>query len=262
MPTQIIVNGVTPTYKNVPRADVTPFYSAAAWVSAGNSFWGRGDTVDDSPSGAEFDILDRRPGSTRKFRQPSGQTDVTVDQAEGYLGGRSHIVMVDSDQFFDADTAVLPSTGEFAMYMAHHPTHQLADLFGAPGVTNALSTQMVNGVFRFAINSGTTTLQADTGRGSDLKNLDMIVGFIRQADGHIAIRYRLAGDTAWTEVVSGAAITNAITTTPRVGRKNTGSGSSYRLQTRWSDIILHSGAMSLDQRTAYENYLGGRNALN
>lgn len=261
MALQRLVTGAAPTYKNVPRLDITNLYPVAQWVTNGQAFWGRADGYDDTPASGLLDLNDRIAASTKLLSQPAGQTPIVPKADVGYLGDRRTLEFGQGagtavpSQHLDSAAGYLPTTGPFAIYMPVHPYSSVVDLIGGQDNRLGLFVTLVNGDLRFYVSSGGSSCTLSTGLGSALKNVNMLVGVIRRADGYLVARMRRQGQ-AWQQQVSGAANAAAIASAFRVGKvRSTSDASSNAFYGRMGEIIVHSGAMSAEQQASYEAYL-------
>lgn len=237
---------VQPFTGNIDPAfvDLQESYNIASLTTL--SYWGR-PTVTGSEGGFDIVFPDVR-GNGWKLKCPSSLTGtVTVSNEPGILAGAPTIrgEQVNTDTRLDlynaaGSASVIGTSGSttiepFAIYMAVNAWDGQCRLFGNVGVTNKLACNLVNLEIRFATNiSGgvdaciatvpTTNLIGAAGNSyygfygdtQLIANNDILLGFIRESDGTLKVRYRLPGDFAWTEVTGGPS-TNPIDRTLSFG---------------------------------------------
>lgn len=209
MPKQINVGG-TPTRKAWPRMRVDQQYDAAAWQSAGLTFWVDPDNVV-SPVTGVFEVLDKRPSSTDRMVQPTGYTAMIQDTKDGYLGGGKTIMAAllagagasdgsqsASYQWLESATGKLPTgvSANFSVWFTVHPFTATVDLGGSPiDANNGITVRLVNGVVQVRWNFTTQTL--DPGLGAlGLTNKGLIVGVTR-VSGVPTIHLFIEGEASW-----------------------------------------------------------------
>lgn len=259
---QLLMPGPASQYSNGPVADITTFVKVSEWVANGLGFWGRADGYDDTPAAGLLDVTDRRPGSTLFLNQPAGQIAIIPKSDAGYLGGRKTLEFgagtgsIADKQWLDNSSALMPTAGPFAIYLAVHPYSSVMDLLGAPDDRSKLYCTVVNGIVRMQVANSGANVTLDTGLGTSLKNRDLLIGFIRQSDGFLKLRLRKQGDAAWSESLSAAANAGAIVANLRCGRvRNTADAGSNNFYGRWGGMLVQPGNLPAEQQTPFESYL-------
>ncbi len=263
----VLKGGTAPVNVNGrPRMDVTNLYPLASWVTNGQVFWGRADKYNAAPGAGLLDLNDRIVGSSKYLNQPTGQPAIIPKADTGYLGGRKTLEFPGPSgtavpgSHLESAAAYLPATGAFALYIPVHPFSAVMDLIGGVNDRTKLFASLVNGDVRFGI-AGSSTATLVSGLGTNLKNMDLLVGLIRRSDNFLVTRLLKRGDSAWSEQISATAQAGAIGTSFRLGKvRSTSDSGSNNAYGRFGGVIVHSGAMSTDQQgttgtLGYENYL-------
>lgn len=205
MSTAILATGLTPTYITGPAIDIaeTPYYNIRNL--AGLAFWGRADgAVDDVGSGYKAQLPDKRTGSARLLRQPTGQTaTMTKQTAAGYLRNRANVLWTaDTDGMMAMSEDFMPTTGAWAIYLAVHLlTPGYNRLLGNNGGSQ-LAVNQVNNEWRLAVAGYGSGASVTAAVAAGLQNKDVLVGFFRRTvstSTKLAVRYKFAGQ-AWQDV--------------------------------------------------------------
>lgn len=206
MSTAILAPGITsPTYTSGPAIDIaeTPYYNIRNLSNL--IYWGRADSaLDDIGGGFKASLPDKRTGSTRAFRQPTGQTAVIAKSTTpGFLRNRATLLFdATTDGAMPLSDNILPTSGNWAIYMALHmlPGGYNRLLGNSSGSNLAIS--QVNNEIRLSITASSPSPNATATIASGAQSRDVLLGFFRRpvsTSSKLAIRYKFAGQ-AWQDV--------------------------------------------------------------
>lgn len=272
MSTAILATGISnPTYTSGPAIDIaeTPYYNIRNLANL--AFWGRADgALDDIGGGFKASLPDKRTGSTRAFRQPTGQTSVIAKSATpGFLRNRATLLFdANTDGKMDLSENIMPTTGNWAIYMALHlNTGGYNRLLGNASSSN-LAINQLNNEMRLSITASSPSPNVTAVVASGLQSRDMLVGFFRRpasSSSKLAIRYKFAGQ-AWQDVEAANFCTvdglvggtpRSITNTLTLGAYTT-PVASYAFNGRLAQLLLFTGDVgsgSGSVREKVEEYL-------
>lgn len=272
MSTAILATGISnPTYTSGPAIDIaeTPYYNIRNLANL--AFWGRADgALDDIGGGFKASLPDKRTGSTRAFRQPTGQTAVIAKSTTpGFMRNRATLLFdANTDGRMDLSDNIMPTTGNWAIYMAlHMNSGGYNRLFGNASASN-LAINQVNNEMRFSITSSSPSPNVTATVPSGLQSRDVIFGFFRRPSStstKLAIRYKFAGQ-AWQDVEAANFCTTdglvggtprTITNTLSLGAYTT-PAASYAFNGRLAQILVFNadvGSGPGSVREKVEEYL-------
>lgn len=275
MSTAVFATGITSlTYSSgVPSTDIAEIDYYDVRNMAGLAYWGRADSaVDNIGSGYKAQMADKRTGSSRLLRQPTGQTGVFVKSTtEGYLRNRATLLGdTATDGYLGLSENIMPTSGAWAIYMAINPiTGGYKRLFGNSS-GSGLEANIVSTQIRLQVTSGTGASVTATPSGG-IDGRDFLIGFFRRTDStstRLAIRYKTAG-AAWVDapatdyctsngLVGGAART--ISADLRVGCYATTA--SYYANWRLAQIMIFNADVGTSTlRDKIEEYLSNYHGM-
>ncbi len=270
----IIADGITGTFPSgTPSIDIAelPYYDVRNM--AGLAFWGRADNaVANVGGGFVAQMADKRSGSSRLLRQPSGQTAViTPSTTTGFLRNRATLLWdANTDGRMDLSENIMPTTGPWAIYFAAHLLTGGYNRIAGNLSASQMGFNQVTGELRLSVASSGTGASVTAVVSGGAQNRDMLVGIQRRMDGarsRLAIRYRVAG-ASWVDVPAAAWCTSdgTVSGTERTMGSTLSLGAytvtaSYAFNGRLAQALVFNADVAGTLRDKVEEYLSNYHGI-